>query len=200
MLLTEAAVAVFEAERRREVDERTWTADRRLWLDLAGRVGAPADRRGRLGAAPLSADVVAAARRLYLTHAERAARAARREKRWSEVAQVRHDQAVALHRESGSPAPPLPEVLALHREWSAARLRSMPSSARDVELVGGSCCPTCRADDGRAFRIAEELRGTRLPHDGCPRGLCPCDWWPLLRAVKGRRSRRPRAQIPPPAG
>jgi hypothetical protein len=187
--LTEAAVEVFEAERRRVVDEQTWTRQRRNWLQLARLVGAPADRRQKLAAAPLTAAVVASAQALYLTTAERAARTARRDKAWEDVARIRHRQAAALFEDAGSPLPPPEDVLALYREGVTATLRGLANLARDAELVGASCCGACRADNERIFKIADELKVARLPHRDCPRGLCACDWWPAVRKPPARKRR-----------
>jgi hypothetical protein len=193
--LTEAAVAVFEAERRHEVEAQTWARQRRRWLELAGLAGAPVERRRRLAAAPLTAEAVQASRTLYLGAAERAVRAARRAKRWDDVARIRRRQAAALYEEAGGHPPPADEIVALHREGVAATLRALAAVAREAELVGASCCPACRADNERIFRIADELRTPRLPHAGCPRGFCACDWWPALRnpVTKRRRRRAPSA-------
>ncbi len=196
--LTEAAVEVFEAERQRELDEQTWARERRSWLLLAQRAGVPAERRGHLTAAPLTTASVKASRTLYLVAAERAARAARRDKRWAEVAQIRRRQAAALFEEAGSNTPPAEEILALYREGVAATLRTIARVSREAELVGARCCHACRADNEHIFRIADELRTPRLPHAGCPRGLCACDWWPALASppAKPRRRRAPAAPSP----
>lgn len=196
--LTEAAVEVFEAERRREIEEQTWTRERRRWLHLARLAGAPADHRRRLAAAPLTAAAVQSSRTLYLVAAERAVRAARRDKRWDDVAQIRRRQAAALFEDAGGNPPPADEIVALHREGVAATLRALAAVSREAELVGASCCPACRADNERIFRIADELRTPRLPHAGCPRGLCTCDWWPALRKPATKRRRR-RASTSSPA-
>ncbi len=188
--LTEAAVEVFEAERQHDVDERTWSRARRDWLQLARLVGAPADRRERLARAPLTAAAVESAQRLYLVAVERAARAARREKRWDDVARIRRRQAAALFEAAGGKPPPADDVLVLHREAMAATLRALALVSREAELVGASCCPTCRADNERIFRIVDELRTPRLPHAGCPRGLCDCDWWPTMHNPARKRRRR----------
>ncbi len=195
VLLTEAAVLVFEAERRRETDERTWAADRKRWLALAANVKAPVDRRARLARAPLTAAVVEASRALYLSTAEHAVREARRKKRWGDVGRIRREQAAALYRAAGSPVPPPPDITELHREGMSAVLRALAAMARDAEIVGGGCCKACRAADGTIIRIATELRDPRLPHDGCPQGLCGCDWWV---AVAERPSARRRAPAAPP--
>jgi hypothetical protein len=191
VLLTEAAVAVFEAERQREVDERTWTADRARWLALAKNVKAPVARRTKLAQAPLSAAVVEASRDLYLANAERAVRNARRDKKWGDVGTIRRAQAAALYQDAGSPVPPPDEVMALHREGMSAVLRSLSAVARNAEVVGAECCRACRADDGTVVRIATELREPRLPHAGCPRGICACDWWVAVVERKPSRRRRP---------
>jgi hypothetical protein len=199
VLLTQAAVTVFEAQRQREVDERTWTAARRRWLRLAQEVKAPAARRSKLAAAPISADVVASSRALYLSAAERAVKAARREKHWGEVGHLRREQATALFEESGSPVPLPDEIAALHRDGMVAVLRSLAPLARDVELVSAECCPACRAEAGQTFRITDEIRVGRLPHAGCPKGLCHCDWWPAVVAPGRRRRRRPTPPARPTA-
>ena len=198
VLLTREALEVFEAERDRESKETTWTTERDRWLSLAKGVSAPVNRVARLGAVPPSGAAVAASKELYLAAAERAVRTARREKRWDEVARIRRMQAAALFRASGSAIPPPDEVVTLHRAWSAAALRSLVGFGAQVELVATGCCAICGRDNGRAFRIAAELRTQRLPHAGCPKGLCACDWWPLTD-TKARR-RGVRRQAPPRAG
>ncbi len=190
-LLTEAAVQVFEAEHQRAMDAHAWTAARQHWLRLAFNVKASPTRRAKLAAAPLSPDVVRASRTLYLSTAERAVKAARHEKRWGDLGQIRREQAEALYQEAGSPVPPPDEIVELHREGMTAVLRSLLLLAKDVEVVSTGCCPACRADDGKTFRIAMEMRTARLPHAGCPRGLCSCDWWPAVIEPRKRRRRPP---------
>jgi hypothetical protein len=190
VLLTEEALDVFEAQRDRETREHTWTRECARWLALAEGVSAPANRIARLGAAPPSDAVVVASRDLYLAAAEHAVRTARRDKRWDQVARIRREQAAALYQASGSAVPPPDDVVALHREWSVASLRSLVKFGKNAELVSEGCCAVCRRDDGRAFRIAAELRAPRLPHAGCPKGLCPCDWCP----VPDTKARRPRVR------
>jgi hypothetical protein len=197
--LTEASVEVFEAERRKDADVETWTRQRRTWLQLARLVGAPADRRSRLAAAPLTETVVQSARALYLSTADRAARAARHDKSWEDVTRIRHRQAAALYEEAGSVPPPAAEIVALYREAVTATLRGLSAIAREAELVGASCCAACRADNERIFKIADELRTPRLPHAGCPKGLCACDWWPAVRKPPPPR-RRSRSVAARPAG
>ena len=189
--LTEAAVEVFEAQRKRKFDEQSWARERRRWLHLAQLAGAPANRRRQAEDAPLTASAVHAARSLYLAAAERAVRAARRDKRWDDVGRIRRRQAAALFEDAGGDPPPANDIVALHREGVAATLRALEAVSREAELVGASCCATCRADNGRIFSITDELHTPRLPHPGCPHGLCACDWWPvLLNPVTPRRRRR----------
>jgi hypothetical protein len=200
--LTEAAVEIFERERQLEIEREAWTRERRRWLHLARLAGAPAELRRSIAVAPLSIAAVESSRALYIDTAERAVRAARRDKRWEEVARVRLRQAVALFEDAGGSLPPSEEILALHREGVAATLRALATVSREAELVGASCCRACRTDNGRIFRIADELRTARLPHAGCPRGLCACDWWPAIRdpATKKRRRRpSPAAVVDPSA-
>jgi hypothetical protein len=190
--LTEAAVEVFQAERQLEIERQAWTLERLRWLHLARAAGAPAELRRRAAVAQLSIEAVRSSRDLYLDAAESAVRAARRAKRWDEVARIRRRQAAALFEEAGGSAQPADEIVALHREGVAATLRSLATVSREAELVGASCCQACRIDNERIFRIADELRTPRLPHAGCPRGLCACDWWPAVPdpATKRRRRRR----------
>jgi hypothetical protein len=195
VLLTEQAQEVFESEQQREINERAWNHERREWLALAKSVEAPANRIARLAAAPVSQAVVTASKGLYLANAERAVRSARRTKSWDKVASVRRAQAAALYRASGSAVPPSEEIVSLHREWSAAALRALLRfGAAQAELVGSGCCPICERDNGQRFLIKAELRGQRLPHEGCPRGLCACDWWPVPGAATGSRRGRRRAR------
>jgi hypothetical protein len=198
--LTEAALPVFEGERQRTVDERRWATERGRWIRLAKGVKAPGDRRARIEGAPLSADVVGAVRTLYLTAAEREVRASRRARKWNEVAIIRREQAAALFEEAGSPVPPPDDVIVLHQEAANAALRAMIGIAVEADLVGATCCPVCRAEGGRTFRIADELRVPRLPHPGCPRGLCNCDWWVATEVPRRRRQRAKRGSAAATAG
>jgi hypothetical protein len=174
--LTEAAVLVFEAERKRVMASVRWARDRDRWLQHAAAAGAPAHRMAQLAVARLSGDVVIAARKLYLNTVDRAFRTARNEGDWDEASRLRRDEAAVLYRFAGSPAQPPDEVVALFREGVAAELRGVGTIARDAELVSARCCDTCRGDDRLVVKITTELRTPRLPHAGCPRGLCRCHW------------------------
>jgi hypothetical protein len=174
--LTEAAVLVFEAERRREAGSGRLKRERERWLRLAAAAGAPADRQARLAAAPLSEIVVGSARALYLSAVDRAFRAARRDHEWEAASRIRREHATALYRLAGSPVPPTPDLVAVFREGVVAELRGIAEISRDAQLVSAACCDACRADDRQIFRIATELRAPRLPHESCPKGLCRCRW------------------------
>jgi hypothetical protein len=174
--LTEAAVSVFDAERWRNANSARWTRERQRWLKLAAAAGASARRAARLDAAPLSEEVVTASQALYVTTVERSYRSARHARRWGDASRIMRDHALALFRIAGSPIPPPEAVVQLHREGTSGALHDIGEVAREAELVGGTCCDACRADDGRVFRISQELRVPRLPHEGCPKGLCGCRW------------------------
>lgn len=174
--LTEAAVQVFDSERRRIANAGRLTRERERWLRLAATAGAPAGRQAQLAAARLSEEVVAASRSLYLTTVDRAVRTAKRDRDWDGASRIRRDQAMALYRLAGSPVPPPADVVATYQEGVAAELRGVAEISRDAELVSARCCDACRADDGRIFRITSELRTLRLPHADCPKGLCRCHW------------------------
>ena len=198
---TEAAVQVFEAERQRELDEQRWTLERGEWLRLAKIAGATEARRQRLEGQHPSAEAVEASKALYLSSVDNAVRAARRVKHWSEVGRLRREQAAALFAEAGSPVPPPADIVALHKEAAAAQLRALAPTGTHAELIGAGCCRACRGDDGKAFKIVDELRAKRLPHADCPRGLCACEWWVSVPAPPKRRRRkaRPAATEPAPA-
>lgn len=174
--LTEAALQVFDAERKRVSNLARWTKERDRWLRLAATVGAPEERRVQLAKARLTDDVVATSRKLYVNNADRAYRAARAKQDWVAAGRLRREKAVALHAGAGSPVPPSEEVVAIFREGVAAELRGISEIARDAQLVSGKCCEACTADEGSVVRIARELKAPRLPHAGCPRGLCRCHW------------------------
>lgn len=174
--LTEAAVQVFEAERRRAMEAARWTRDRDRWLGFASEAGAPAGRVAQLAAALPSEQVVAGARTLYLTTVERAFRTGRGRRDWDEAARLRRQEAALLYRVAGSPMPPPSDVVAIYQEGLAAELRGIAEISRNAELVSTRCCAACRGDDRVVVRIAQELRAPRLPHAGCPKGLCPCHW------------------------
>lgn len=175
--LTEAAVAVFDLERRRTVDSIRWAKERDRWLKAAASVEAPAERIRRLGSAPLSAGVVDAAKLLYTSTVDRSFRTAKRERRWQDASRIKRDHAAMLYRFAGSPLPPPDDIVAIHREGANTVLRGLDAIARVAELGAVRCCAACDADDGQVFTIASELRTPRLPHAGCPRGLCRCDWF-----------------------
>ncbi len=198
--LTEAAIAIFEAERRKEADAERFSRDRERWLKLAGAAGAPAGSIRRIAAAPASPEGIDAARALYTTAMDRAFQAAKRERRWEDAARVRRDQAAAIHRMAGSPKPPADDAMAVHREGVAAELRGLAEIVRDAELVSDDCCETCRIDDRRVVTISKELATPSLPHQGCPRGLCRCGWDLAARDREAvlrylRRRARPAAHV-----
>lgn len=174
--LTEAAVLVFDAERRRVANSARWTRERDSWLQLAAGAGASPARREQLAEARVSEAVVAAARTLYVSTVDRAYRAARHAHDWEEASRARRAKAAVLYRLAGSGRPPTDEVIAIFREGVAAELRGVAEISRDAELVSAGCCAICRADDRIIVRISRELRQPRLPHAGCPRGLCRCRW------------------------
>ena len=175
--LTEAAVPIFEAERRRMANAGRWTTERDRWLDLALTSGAAGDRAARLIREPIAEGVVAAARTLYLATVDRSVRSARLERRWEEAARIRFAQAQALYRLAGSPASLPDDVVRIHRDGIAAALHGIGEVSKSAELRAGSCCGTCQAEDGQMVRIAGELRSPRLPHPSCPKGLCRCRWY-----------------------
>ncbi len=193
--LTAASVAVFDAERRRMTNAGRWNKERSRWLKAAATVDAPAQRIARLATAPISADVVAASEALYTTTVERAFRSARHDRRWEDASRIRREQAMVLYRFAGSPIPPPDEIVRLHREGATAQLRGIEEMTRQAELVSASCCDACRADGGQTFKISLELRTPRLPHAGCPKGLCRCDWYlPVRDQTMVRRQLRRRAR------
>ena len=116
---------------------------------------------------------MAASRSLYLTTVDRTVRTAKRDRDWDGAARIRREQAMTLYRLAGSPVPPPADVVAAYHEGVAAELRGVAEISRDAELVSARCCDACRADDGRIFRIATELRMPRLPHAGLPQGPVP---------------------------
>jgi hypothetical protein len=206
VFLTEASVAVFDAERQRAVDGVRWAKERTSWLKLAAGVAASPDKVARLERARLTEAAVTSSRQLYMSTAERAFKAAKREDRWEIASRIRREQAAAIHKAAGSSIPPPAEALALHREAAAVELRGINKMAKSVQLIGSNCCQTCEADDGRTFRIVTEMRETRLPHADCPKGLCRCRWDLVVRDEamvrrylqrKDRGSRGKRAGVDP---
>ena len=100
-----------------------------------------------------------------------------------------------MYAAAGSPIPPPDDAVELHREGMVALLRSFAAPGSGAELVGAGCCKVCRVDDGKVFKITEELTARRLPHAGCTRGICACDWW-IGVVERKRRSRRPGRPAP----
>lgn len=175
---------------QREADERRWEAGRARWLAEAVRIKAPAGQLARLSAAKLTASVVDRSRALYLESAEQAIRDSRRKAEWSVVARIRRNEAATLYAEAGNPVPPPDDVVALHRDGMLAELRSIAAVTQFAELVGAGCCPACRTGDGTTVKITTELRTPRLPHEGCPKGICGCEWWISTTAPRRPRRRR----------
>jgi hypothetical protein len=192
VLLTAEAAPIVDAHLQHEADERQWEAERTQWLTRAGHVWAPDKQLARLSAAPISAAVVEQCRKLYRDSADRAVRVARRKADWSIVARVRRDEAAALFAAAGHPVPPPDQIVALQREGMLAELHALAETTQFAELVGTRCCPACRSGDGQSARIATELRAPRLPHEGCPKGICACEWY-LSTTAPRRSRRRPRA-------
>jgi rubredoxin len=190
VLLAAEAAKIADWHLQREADERRWAAERERWLARAAGPKAPAEQIARLAAAKLTASVVDRSRALYLESAERAVRAARRNAKWSVVAQIRRDEAAILYAEAGNPVPPPEDIAALHREAMLAELRSIAATTQFAELVGAGCCPACRTGDATSMKITTELRTPRLPHEGCPKGLCACEWWVSMTAPRRPRRRR----------
>jgi len=185
--LTEAAVPVFEAQRRRAASSPRLTRERDRWLQLATAAGASDKRLQRVVAAQVSDEVVEAARSLYLGTVDRTVRTAKHDRRWEDAARLRREQALALHRLARRALPPPDDVVAIYRDGVASELRGVAEIARTAELAGASCCEACKADDGKSLRIATELRSPRLPHAGCPKGLCRCSWHLASRDVEALR-------------
>jgi hypothetical protein len=189
VLLAEDAVGIFDALRQQEEDEARWTTDRTHWLTQAGHVAADPARLARLADAPISGEVVAESRALYLTAAEAAVKKARGAKRWKVVSRIRRTQAANLYAAAGRPVPPPDDVVEAQQEALLAELHGLQTTSKVAELASAGCCAACRQDDGRSFMIAAELRAPRLPHAECPKGLCGCDWF-LAKAPPKKPRRR----------
>jgi hypothetical protein len=200
--LAAAALPVFTAERQRAAYSARLGRERDRWLELARAAGAPSLGIAQVQAAKASEAGVAAARSLYLLAVDRTFRSAKRDREWDSAARLRRKQASTIHRVEGSLIPPSAEVISLFREGVAAELRGIAEISRDAQLVAAACCPACRADDEAVVRIAAELREPRLPHAGCPKGLCLCHWDLAARdrAVLRRYLRRRVAGEPRRAG
>jgi hypothetical protein len=103
--LAEAAVPVFEAERRRLATLQDQREQRAFWLDLALKSGAPADKVAKATGEPPSDGRVAAARALFLSTVDRAFSVAADADHWEEAARIRYEEAIALFDYAGSPVP-----------------------------------------------------------------------------------------------
>jgi hypothetical protein len=196
VLLTTEAVVIFKRERQRVAEELRWTSERAEWLRLAATVNADPVRAAKLADEGISAGVVDDSRALYLAAAEVAVRKSRVAKRWPNVSRIRRQQATALFNAAGKPVPPPDAIAEIRREAMIAELRALAVHYKAAELISKGCCRTCRADDGHVFPIAAELRTRRLPHAGCSKGLCACDWWLAIPGPKKRRRARKKAQTP----
>lgn len=103
--LMEAALPVFEAERRRIADEERWTAQRAHWLDLALSAGAPKGRVAKAAEEAPTEAKVSAARGLYLSSVDRAFEGAVKDDQWAVAARIRFDEALVLFDFAGAPIP-----------------------------------------------------------------------------------------------
>jgi hypothetical protein len=196
VLLTTDVVGIFDRERQRSVDELRWTSARAGWLRLAATVNANPVRAAKLGQRKISPGAVEDARALYLAAADDAARTSRVAKRWPNVSRIRRQQATALFNAAGKPVPVPNAIAGVRREAMIAELRALAVHYKGAELISSGCCRICRADDGHVFVIADELRARRLPHAGCSKGLCACDWWLAIPGPKKRRRTRKKPEAP----
>ena len=103
--LMEAALPVFEAERRRIADQARWTAMRAHWLDLALATGAPKGRVAKAAEEAPTEAKVGAARDLYLSSVDRSFEGAAKDDQWAVAARIRFDQALVLFDFAGAPVP-----------------------------------------------------------------------------------------------
>ena len=204
--LTEAAVPVFQAERRRIASAGRFQRERARWLKLAAAAGAPSDRATRLAAAQLSEETLGRLPDALHDHRQARdpgskARAAMggccADRAYTCAGPVPRGGLARAAARGDRQAPP---------GGTGAELRGIAEIARDAQLVAASCCDACRVDDGRVLRIAAGARTPRLPHDGCPKGLCRCRW-ELAQPIGPRssatsdadpgRTRRPPGARPP---
>jgi hypothetical protein len=109
VLLVEAALPIFETERRRIAEAERLAGIRQHWLDLARSAGASPDRVDRAAAEPVSEARVAAARAMYLSMVDRSFQAEVRKDRLGRAARIRFDQALILFAASGTPVPAIPQ-------------------------------------------------------------------------------------------
>jgi len=159
-------------------------------------VHAPVDLCKKIAAMPISERAVEAARAVYRTASDQAVRDARETGHWVRVARIREIEADELYRDAGSPKPPPADILAIYRESKAAVLHSLAVHGTVAELAAGTCCAACRAEEGVLVKIAAELHKSRLPHAGCPRGLCGCDWSVAVPEAKSPRRRKRKVAKP----
>jgi hypothetical protein len=103
--LMEAALPVFEAERRRIADEERWTTQRAYWLDLALAAGAAKARVAKAAEEAPTEARVGAARGLYLSSVDRAFDGAAKDEQWAVAARIRFDEALVLFDFAGAPIP-----------------------------------------------------------------------------------------------
>jgi hypothetical protein len=69
----------------------------------------------------------------------------------------------------------------LMREARVAELRALTSSAGMTAVtVVARCCPACDRGASLPRRLAEERAHPVLPHSHCQRGLCRCEYIPVL--------------------
>jgi hypothetical protein len=108
VLLAEAALPVFEAERRRAAEAERWGRLRDKWLELARWAGAPDDKVARLAAEPPAEAKAIAARTLYNAAVDRSFEAAMRTGKLEQAGRIRFDQAAVLFGFAGSAVPPPP--------------------------------------------------------------------------------------------
>ena len=178
LYLTAPAAAALEAAQRKAKETARLSRIRGRWLAQAASVGAPSASIERIVRVAATEDSVQAARALYLAAANRAFLAARREHRMADAATIRRTHALALLREQADPTVVPDDVLGLYRDAMIAELKAQREFGRDAELIAASCCDTCRDDNGLIARISDEVKVGRLPHTGCPKGICACRWAP----------------------
>ena len=105
--LAEAALPVFEGERRRIADEERWAATRAHWLGLATASGADAAVVAKAAGEPPTEARVSTARDLYLSSVDRSFEIVARAGQWADAARIRFDEARVLFDLADVPIPAL---------------------------------------------------------------------------------------------
>ena len=168
LLLTEAAAAEFDQDRRLE-------AERNEAIRRSANIGVTREHFAKAERDLARKFGFAQPRDVFWMLANEAAVRAMKRGEWHALSMIYWEQARQLYEE-GKPH------LDLARQASKASLQVFVQGGyvRNVEIVC-NCCAQCQRDAGRKMALADAVRELPIPHETCDNdGWCICLWVPII--------------------